>query len=234
MAMHPSLDFISEQELTEWIKQHLDSGAKVLSSGYQGKTLLFESAGHCLVIKAPLGNRLTRPINLALLKHEYAVYQALSGLDFIPQCFGMANNEYLVLEFIAGHTIRQNRPDTGSSYYSVLFDAISQMHQRGVAHFDLKRKENLLVTEDSQPVIIDFGVSIIQKSRWHLLNRFLFSMAKQFDLNAWVRHKYDRKYDQVSDQDNEYYNKTIIETMALKTKRFYKDRILKKIFRNYK
>lgn len=226
--MHPSLDFISEKALTEWINGHLETGAKVLSAGYQGKTLLFDEGGHRLVIKAPLGNLLTRPVNLALLRHEYRIYQKLDGLSAVPQCYGMANNEYLVLEYIEGHTIRDNRPDSDSDFYPKLFQAIQQMHGRGVAHFDLKRKENLLVTPDNNPVMIDFGVSISHKGSWHLLNRYLYKLAKQFDLNAWVRHKCNRRYDELSDEDRQYYRKTLIEKVALKTKRFYKDKILKR------
>ncbi len=225
--MHQSLDFISETDLTSWIKSHLESGAKVLSSGYQGKTLLYDEDGHKLVIKVPLGNALTRPVNLALLRHEYRIYQKLHGVPAVPKCYGMANNEFLVIEYIEGHTIRQNRPDSDSIFYQQLFDAIQIMHQKGVAHFDLKRKENLLVTTDNKPIMIDFGVSIYYKGGWHWLNGFLFRLACQFDMNAWVRHKCNRQYDKLSDEDRQYYRKTMIEKVSWKIKRFYKDKILK-------
>ncbi len=224
--MLKSLDFISEQALTDWVRSHLESGAKILSSGYQGKTLLYDEDGHRLVIKAPLGNWLTRPVNLALLKHEYRIYQKLDGMRAVPECYGMANNEFLVLEFIEGTTMRESSPPMESDFYPLLFDAIQEMHQRKVAHFDLKRKENLLVTPDGQPVMIDFGVSVYRKGSWHILNAYLFKLAKQFDLNAWVRHKCDRKYARLDAEDLQYYHKTFIETLALKVKRFYKDRIL--------
>jgi len=229
--MLKNLDFISEKALADWVNTHLQSGAKVLSAGYQGKTLLFQQDQHKLVIKAPLGNVLTRPINLALLRHEYRIYQQLDGLSFVPQCYGMADNQFLVLEYIEGQTMRDNRPDIDSGFYEKLFESIEQMHQRQVAHFDLKRKENLLVNKDNQPVIIDFGVSIYKKGGWHWLNALLFKLAKQFDYNAWIRHKYDRNYALVNDADKQHYNKTLIETISLKTKRFYKDRIKKPLQR---
>ncbi len=225
--MLQGLDFISERELTDWVNSHLDSGAKVFSSGYQGKTLLYDNAGNQLVIKVPLGNFLTRPINLALLRHEYRIYQKLEGMKYIPACYGMANNEFLVIEYVQGQTIRDARPDANSEYYNKLFTAIEEMHRRGVAHFDLKRKENLLVSNQGDPVIIDFGVSIAYKGGWHLLNAYLFKLASQFDMNAWVRHKSNRRYETLSEDDLKYYNKTIIETLALNVKKFYKKKILK-------
>lgn len=229
--MLQNLDYISERELADWVKQHLDSAEHLLSAGYQGKTLLFQQGEHKLVIKAPLGNPLTRPLNLALLRHEYRIYQRLDGMPAVPRCYGMANDQYLVLEYIAGQTMRDARPTKDSGFYEKLFSAIEEMHQRGVAHFDLKRKENLLVAAGDQPVMIDFGVSILHKGGLHLLNAALFKLAKQFDYNAWIRHKYDRKYQQVSADDQVYYRKTLIETISLKSKRFYKDRIKKRFRR---
>jgi serine/threonine protein kinase len=227
--MLENLEFISETELTRWVREHLETGAKALSAGYQGKTLLFDEQNHKLVIKAPLGNFLTRPINLALLRHEYRVYQQLQGMDAIPVCYGMANNEFLVIEFIEGQTIRQRQPDTNSEYFEKLLCAIKEMHHRQVAHFDLKRSENLLITQNDIPKIIDFGVSIIHKPGFHWIYQYLFKLASQFDFNAWARHKYQKKMDLLSEQDKPYYRKTAIELLSKKIKRFYKDKILKKI-----
>jgi len=220
--MLQNLDFISESELTAWVNSHLDSASNDLSAGYQGKTLLFQQGSHKLVIKAPLGNFLTRPINLALLRHEFRIYQKLAGMGAVPVCYGMANNEFLVLEFIEGKTMREHRPDINSGFYEKLFLAIEEMHQHQVAHFDLKRKENLLVTVDDKPKIIDFGVSIHKKEGFHFLNRFLFKLAKQFDYNAWIRHKYDRQFDSLSEADKPFFKKTYTEIISLKIKDLYK------------
>jgi serine/threonine protein kinase len=222
-----NLDFISEAQLTRWVNEHLNSDKFALSAGYQGKTLLFDELNHKLVIKAPLGNFFTRPVNLALLRHEYKIYQKLQGMDAVPVCYGMANNEFLVIEYIEGQTIRHNRPAADSEFFIQLLAAIKEMHARGVAHFDLKRSENLLVTHNCEPRLIDFGVSINHKSGLHWLNQFLYKLACQFDYNAWARHKYNKQMDELSEDDKVYYKKTAIETLAKKIKRFYKDKIIK-------
>ncbi|VAW67972.1 hypothetical protein MNBD_GAMMA09-2347 [hydrothermal vent metagenome] len=224
--MLQNLDFISENELVDWVKQHLDTDEFALSSGYQGKTLLFKKNAHQLVIKAPLGNFLTRPVNRAFLRHEYRIYQRLQGMAAVPVCYGMANNEFLVIEFIEGHTIRDNRPEKDSEFYVKLLRAIKEMHRRNVAHNDLKRKANLLVTHNDEPKIIDFGVSILKKGGFHWLNHYLFNLVSQFDYNAWARHKYDKQMHELSEEDKKYYNKTFVETYSKKIKRFYKDRLL--------
>ncbi len=225
--MLQNLDFISDSELTHWVKTHLNSDEYSLSAGYQGKTLLFNEHNHKLVIKAPLGNFLTRPINLALLRHEHRVYQKLQGMQAIPVCYGMANNEFLVIEFIEGQTIRQRQPAADSEYFNKLFMAINEMHKREVAHFDLKRSENLLITNNDEPKLIDFGVSIIRKNGLHWFNQYLYKLAQQFDFNAWLRHKYSKKMHLLSEEDKVYYHKTLVEVYSKKIKRFYKDKILK-------
>ncbi len=225
--MLQNLDFMSENDLLHWVREHLDSDVNALAAGYQGKTLLFNESGHKLVIKVPLGNFLTRPINLALLRHEYRIYQKLQGMQEVPVCYGMANNEYLVIEYIEGQTIRERRPDSDSEYFVKLLQAIKEMHHRKVAHFDLKRSENLLVTENDEPKLIDFGVSIARKDGLHWLNQYLYKLAKQFDFNAWARHKYHKKMDLLNAEDKKYYHKTVVEIFSKKIKRFYKDRLLK-------
>ncbi|VAW57618.1 hypothetical protein MNBD_GAMMA07-2149 [hydrothermal vent metagenome] len=225
------LSFVSEQEITEWIKKHIHSEDKILSAGYQGKTLLFYEKDHKLVIKVPLGNLFTRPINRALLRHEYRVYQKLENFDAVPICYGLVNNEYLVIEYIEGKTIRQCQLNPDSEYFVKLLAAIKEMHLRGVAHFDLKRSENLLVMEGDEPILIDFGVSIIKKNRFHWLNNKLFKLAKQFDFNAWARHKYQKKMHLINQEDRQYYNKTRVEIFSKKIKRFYKDKF-KGLFRS--
>lgn len=224
--MLKNLDFISESDLTQWVRDHLNSDEYALSSGYQGKTLLFNELNNKLVIKAPLGNFLTRRINLALLRHEYRIYQKLQGIEAIPVCYGMANNEFLVIEFIDGETIRQRHPDQDSDYYVKLLNAIKEMHARDVAHFDLKRSENLLITKQDEPKLIDFGVSIVSKGGLHFINQYLYSLAQQFDFNAWARHKYHKKMELLSEEDKKYYRKTAIEAFSKNIKRFYKDKIL--------
>jgi serine/threonine protein kinase len=106
-----------------------------------------------------------------------------------------------------------------------MLDYIEQMHARGVAHFDLKKKTNLLVTAGDEPCLIDLGVAVIYKAGFHPLNHYLFQLASIFDFNAWVRHKYNNQLQQISDEDRPYYQRTWIESVSYKSKRFYKDKI---------
>ena len=135
-----------------------------------------------------------------------------------------------VLELIDGATIRDRRPDDEASYFKAMFVYVQKMHEMGVAHFDLKKKDNLLVEKGDRPRFIDLGVSIIYKPGFHPLNHYLFRLAKKFDYNAWIRHKYQRDVSRITPEDEPFYNKTLIEIYTLKLKRFYKDK-LKPLFK---
>jgi len=219
------LEGISEAGLSQWVESSLAEHSNILAEGYQGKTLIYRESSPQLVIKVPHGRGLIRRFHVSMLRHEYAVYRRLKGLEVAPRCFGMVDDQYLVLEFVAGIPIRQHRPQQDTGFYDILFDYIQKIHQHDVAHMDLKRKDNLLVIDGCYPKLIDFGAAVIRKNGFHPFNRFHFNLAKRFDFNAWVRHKYDKKIDKVSDEDRVYYKRTVIEKVSRKLKRFYKDYI---------
>ena len=226
--MLENLEVINQAGLKQWIDASLAEGTNILAEGYQGQTLIFRESTPQLVIKVPHGRGLIRRFHVSMLRHEYAVYRQLNGLQVAPRCFGMVDDQYLVLEYVAGVPIRKHRPEPDTGFYDILFDYIQQMHRHDVAHMDLKRKDNLLVVDGCTPKIIDFGAAVIRKNGFHPFNRFHFNLAKRFDFNAWVRHKYDKKIDEVSGQDRIYYKRTIIEKVSRKLKRFYKDYIYDK------
>ncbi len=209
------------QSLSPWIEQSLRHNRNQLSSGYQGKTLLYDDGEHQIVIKTPHGRGLLRYLHTRMLRHEYEVYRRLQGHPNIPQCHGLIDNRYLAIRYVPSQTIRQRRPAEDSDFYALLLQGIQAMHQRGVAHMDLKRKENLLVDENQQPVIIDFGASVIFKPGFHPFNHFWYRLAKRFDYNAWIKHKYMGRFDRISTQDRAYYQRSWLEKLASKIKRPY-------------
>lgn len=212
---------IDESILKKRIEDSLHNDTHVLAAGYQGKTLLFEDNGRHIVIKIPHGRGLAKYIHTLMLRHEYRVYQQLSDFDGAPSCYGLVANTYLALEFAEGHPIRNQRPADEQSYFKKLFELIQQLHHLGVAHMDLKKKDNLLVTSKDRPCLIDFGVAVIKKPGFHPLNAFLFKLAKRFDYNAWIKHKYHNNMQNLSKQDTAYYKRTLIEKISSTLKKTY-------------
>lgn len=212
---------LDKHDLKLWVEESLSNNSNTLASGYQGKTLLYTNDEQSLVIKTPHGRGFTRYIHTRMLRHEAHVYQQLKNLEGIPRSYGLIDNQYLALELIEGDPIRNKRPVDNEKYFSELFKIIESMHELEVAHMDLKKKDNLLVTHHDQACVIDFGAAVIKKHGLHPFNHFLYRLAKRFDYNAWVKHKYHNNMHNLKDADAIYYQRTRIEKMATKIKRFF-------------
>ena len=213
---------LDEAALKRWIEHSLATRSNILAAGYQGETLLYEDESNRYVVKVPHGRGLVRLFHRHMLRHEHRVYQQLGDFEGAPACFGLVDNQYLVLKYIDGRTIRTKRPLDEDEFHATLFKHIQTMHARGVAHMDLKRKDNLLVTAEEKPCILDFGAAVIRKKGLHPFNRYHYQIARQFDYNAWIKHKYhDRQQDEITAEDREYYSPTWIEGVASYVKSLY-------------
>jgi len=212
---------LKESSLKRWIEDSLQNNTHTLAAGYQGKTLLFEDDNYRLVIKIPHGSGLVKYIHTLTLRHENRVYETLKNFEGCPKCYGLIDDKYLVLEYINGQPIRKQQPDNHTDYFEELFALIQEMHQLQVAHMDLKKKDNLLVTSDNKPCLIDFGTAVIKKTGFRPFNAFWFNLAKRFDYNAWVKHKYHNNMHNLSSDDSVYYQRTFIEKISRTVKKSY-------------
>jgi predicted Ser/Thr protein kinase len=211
-----------ESELVLWIRQSVKTGSNIFSRGYQGNVYLFQGKDQPLILKAPSGWGFGKFVRMAMLRNEYRVYKRLSKLKGIPKCYGLLDGRYLVLEYVNGTPIRSAEITHHKMFFDALLHLIKELHKAGVAHTDLKKKDNLLVVEGKTPCVIDFGVAVIRKPGFAPLNHYLYNLASQFDFNAWVKLKYGGMYEKVDEQDKKYYKRTIVE----KVSRWIKDNIL--------
>ena len=212
--MLPDIDYVTENELLKWARESIKTGSNILSRGYQGHVYLYENKGKRLILKAPMGRGLGKLIRQAMLRNEYKVYSRLSGVRGIPHCYGLLDGSYLLLEFIDGIPVYKAEIIDRKVFFEGLLDLVKQLHKAGVAHADLKKKDNLLVVEGCKPCIIDFGVAIVRKPGLALLNHYLHDIARKFDFNAWVKLKYQGNYENISDEDRKYFNRTLIEKVS--------------------
>lgn len=217
------VDEFAPDEFRKWIATATSNQTHRLSQGYQGHTYLYEKGGQRWVVKAPMGWGPARWIRRCMLRHEHRVYSTLTNTDGVPKCYGLIDGSYLILEYIDGKQIREATIADPAGFYTTLLECIQDLHAKGVAHGDLKKKDNILVVDSRNPVLIDFGVAVIRKAGWAPLNRYLYRLFKRFDYNAWVKHKYKRRVDQISEEDRCYYHRTGIEHLARWIKRRYRN-----------
>jgi predicted Ser/Thr protein kinase len=147
---------------------------------------------------------------------EAEAYECLSGIRGIPQSFGMADAKHLVLEHIEGATLRMAAETLTDRerFFQELLATIQAMHAAGVAHGDLKRKENTLVGPGESPYIIDFGVACLGSAGTGRYHREKFELMRQMDLNAYIKLKYGRLTDGLSPEDAALHRPLLIERIA--------------------
>jgi RIO-like serine/threonine protein kinase len=211
-------------------------GGELLSSGYQGVVFKVRAEavlsaqdaqglpGEFLIIKEAMGARLVRSLRRKMIRREYTAYLRLEGIPGVPRCYGLNDGHRLMLEFVDGHPLRQSADELQDreGFFAELLQTLTSAHQVGVAHSDLKRKDNILVTPAGRPYLIDFGSAWLRKETGGAINRWLFEVACQIDLNAWVKHKYFGRYEEISTEDAKYFHPTLIERWARGIRRFWR------------
>jgi len=216
--MHEAL----REDLRQFLNDEQRRESALLSSGYQGSAYLYESGPTKLVIKQAAGGLLTGWFHRLMLRREAHVYQLLGDLPGVPHSPGMLDDTYLLLEFIDGESMKEARHGLSDppAFYDRLREIISSFHALGIAHGDLKRKDNVLVTPDECPVVIDFGTAVTRDRS--LFDRLVFRLVRRFDYNAWIKNKYDGDYDAITAEDLRWYRPTIVENTFRQLRRFWR------------
>ncbi len=192
-----------------------------LGSGYQASVHLYATTAGDVVVKTPHRGGPLAGLWRALLKREQAVYGRLGGIPGIPRSFGLVGDG-LALEYVAGPSLREYEARIGDrdAFFAKLLATLKAMHAAGVAHGDLKRKDNIIVGPDERPYLVDFGIAIRRSATSALWNRCAFEPLVQMDYNAWIKLKYGRRIDLDADasvlapEDSPVYRPLWIERAA--------------------
>jgi len=197
----------------------LRDGERLEGRGYQGSIRTGYVGDQKVLVKSAAGAGITAWLNRLMLRREYEIYCRLAGVSGIPRCYGFFLGRHLALEFVDARTMRQATISDRDAFFAEMLRIVESIHERGVAHGDLKRKDNVLVTGDSLPCMIDFGVSVFRKPGFHPLNHFRHNFSHQHNFNAWLKHKYDRNFDDMSPEDARYFQSLWIERVSRRIKR---------------
>jgi predicted Ser/Thr protein kinase len=215
------LDADTERGLIEWIEARLAHGRAARARGYQGAIYVYGSGARRFAVKVAAGRGWRGYVRRWMLRRESAVYRRLSGFPGSPRCYGLLRGRYLVLDYVDGVPLRGAALSDRERFFGTLLAHILELHRRGVAHADLKRRDNLLVVGGDTPCLIDFGAAIVRKPGFAPLNHYLYALARRFDLNAWAKLKYDGRYQDMTPEDRVHFRRTVIERVARALKRTY-------------
>lgn len=130
-----------------------------------------------------------RLIGPLLAHREARALDALRGLSGIPALLARPDRRSVLMEHLPATPIgRASHPDW-PLYFASLERLIDAMHDRGVAHCDLRSPDNTLVGESGKPVLVDFVASVRRPGPWNPLGRLVFSAFCRVDDKAVIKLK---------------------------------------------
>ena len=204
---------------------------RLTNQGHQGIAFKVLVDGQSFLIKRT--NKIgvfTRRVSEHFIQHEYKIYQRLEGIAGIPKCYGLSDDGSLILEYIDGDSYREKEYtlENRDQFFVDLLALILSIHEVGVSHGDLKRKDNILIGEKNQPYLIDFGAAMSLNSKNQFIKRWLYNFSKQTDLNAWIKHKYFRQYDEITKDDLTYYSSSKLDKLIRLTRKLWRTLTLRR------
>lgn len=131
----------------------------------------------------PLWVRLLGRLQIA---REHRAYRHLGEIDGVPTFFDRIDADAIALEWVDGDVMDDE--SATRAQYEQLVAITAALHQRGVVHFDLRARRNLLAARDGSFYVVDFGGAIlIDRDGW--LGRRLFPWLATPDRSALLKWK---------------------------------------------
>jgi predicted Ser/Thr protein kinase len=160
--------------------------------GYQSTVYLVEIEGQRAAVKdfsgtPPLFRRWVAPY---LVRRELRALQHLQGVPGVPQFYGSLDRLAFAMEYIEGTPIAQfSIGELAPEVFPRVQNVIDGIHQRGVAHGDLKRRSNLILTPQGEIYLIDFAAATIGGRPFHPFANWLQKQMAAIDDKALPRLK---------------------------------------------
>lgn len=137
------------------------------------------------------GNWVLRALGLVLISRERRAYRRLANLKGIPRWFEHHDPYIMSIEYIESRTGSEAPVDLLTpDFFARLAELIDEMHRLGVAHGDLKRLDNILITPDGEPYLIDFSAAFWNGS--NPFSAFVMPYLIDDDNRAVFKLKYRR------------------------------------------
>jgi len=120
------------------------------------------------------------------VRREVRVHRLLAGVEGIPRLVAVLDTDHYLIEFIEGKPLSTWRKESpGMEIIRRLGEIVDRMHERGVAHGDIRNK-NVLITPDGMPYLVDFSTAWWGTSWWR---KPLFRFYRLVDRQRLARTK---------------------------------------------
>lgn len=131
-----------------------------------------------------------RMIGRLQISVEQRAYRRLTGIEGVPRFFGRVDPYALVIEYIDGRPLGTlpDRTRDGSARFERLCRTVDEIHARGVVHWDLRARRNVLIRPDGHIFVVDFAGAMSLRPGG-FLHRLLFHWLRMPDRSALLKWK---------------------------------------------
>lgn len=137
-----------------------------------------------------------------LAYREARALRLLKGLPGVPQLINTLGWHAVLMDYIEGPTTKElkNSGQVDPEVFKRIYKLVDDIHERGVAHCDLRSGGNTIITASGQPYFVDF-VAYVARSNWNLPWRWVFNKFCIADQIAVARMKKRLLPDELTDKE---------------------------------
>jgi len=169
------------------------SRAVLLERGTRAQADLLQidlGAGPMIIKDYSRKRGLRRVLGRIVVAREVRAYRRLGEISGVPRLIGRIDAMALAIEKVNGKQLGRHpeRSNGGPAKLARLREIIDRIHATGMVHWDLRARENVLVTPSGEIFVLDFA-SAVSLRPGSLAHRLLFSSFKQIDESAYLKWK---------------------------------------------
>lgn len=144
-----------------------------------------------------------RLLGAYLVARERVALERATGLEGVPALVGTLGRCALVTAYVdAIEATRAPKELLSPQFFADLGRTVAALHARGVAHADLKKLDNILVTPEGRPVLVDFAAAFVTGS--NPLTAAIFPWLCDDDRRAIIKLKLTRAPEFVTDEERAF------------------------------
>jgi hypothetical protein len=164
-------------------------------------TAIYVGKNHKIVCKfnrqQPIFGIPMRWLGRWLAQRENRFLQLFADLPNIPPYCGEVTQNGTPLPYVSAHTYIEGIPlrryphPVSDNFFPQLQQVLQTIHAQQISYMDLNKRENILVTTDGKPCLIDFQICFHLPKRWPgncAVTRYLLRLLQQSDNFHLMKH----------------------------------------------
>jgi serine/threonine protein kinase len=156
-----------------------------------------------------------------LIWREALAYRRLKGLAGVPGFHRVLDGLALIIDEITGRNMEglEKEKRLSEGFFKELKNLVDRIHQRGLAHCDLKRAPNILLGSDDRPYIVDWSTSISQREFRFFPFNLIYARFLEDDFKAIVKIQLRHCPESLTPEEKRrYYHRGRMEQLIRKTR----------------